>query len=543
MKWILLCGLLCVSSLRLSGQKEIKITFDVPYRSGSKACVLDIAQPVDGTTDMRPAIVFIHGGAWSAGSKSDPVFREQMIEYAQKGYVTLSVEYRFNQETAFPACIQDVKCAIRWLKAHAEEFRVDTARIGCTGHSAGGHLALMMAVSSDNPDLEGDGPWREYSSKVACAVGGAPPTEIGNPNIPWSKHPEWWPIGYIKAGQPPLLLLQGDKDPLVKPHLTDDYVSKMRKAGSNVDYIRIEGNHDVAYNKGLEFTRPATEAFFARHLKNDRPEQQIVKVKVSENGGSGKYKAFAVTEKSLPDYVVYRPVDMNRAVHRGGKLPVVVYANGGCMNTSVHVEKMLTEMASHGYIVIAIGEMQNYPHDRREQHTPSSMLVGAMNWIEERNADSTSIYYNKVDVDKIAAAGHSCGGAQVLAVANDSRIKTYVIMNAGMGDMEMAGASKKSLKQLHAPIIYMTGGKGDVAYPNARKDYAAIKKVPVVFADMPRAGHGATFSQPCGGDFARMAVRWLDWQLKGHEQNSGVFLEADLKDFPEWTMESKNFKK
>ena len=112
-----------------------------------------------------------------------------------------------------------------------------------------------------------------------------------------------------------------------------------------------------------------------------------------------------------------------------------------------------------------------------------------------------------------------------------------------MGEMMMAGASKKSLKQLHAPIIYMIGGKGDIAYANARKDYAAIKKVPVVFADMPKAGHGATFAQPFGGDFAKMCIRWMDWQLKGREQNAKLFLEADLKDFPEWTMESKNFKK
>lgn len=536
------CLLLC-SFLNITAQKEIKLTCDVSYNDVSPSCVLDIAEPVDvGSDALRPAVVFIHGGAWSAGSKDDMVFRNLMIDYAKQGYVTLSVEYRFHQEAEFPACIEDVKCAVRWLKAHAKEYKVDPERIGCTGHSAGGHLAMMLAVSSENTALEGDGPWKEYSSSVACAVGCAPPTEIGNPNIPWAQHPEWWPIGYIKAGQPPLLLLQGSEDPLVRPHLTDDYVNKMRKAGSNVDYIRIRGNHDVAYNAGLEFTRPAMDAFFARHLQHMRPEQQIVKVKVPEAGGSGRFKAFALSERSLPGFVVYRPVDMNRYVSRNGKLPVVVYANGGCMNTSVHVEKMLTEIASHGYIVVAIGEMQNYPHDRAEQPTPSSMLVDAMDWVVAQNADNKSAYYNKVDVDAIAAAGHSCGGAQVLAVANDSRIKTYMILNAGMGEMEMAGASKKSLKQLHAPIIYMIGGKGDIAYENARQDYKAIKKVPVVFADMSKAGHGATFTQPFGGDFAKMSVRWLDWQLKGHEQHAKLFLEADVKEFPEWTMESKNFK-
>ena len=139
------CLLLC-SFLNITAQKEIKLTCDVSYNDVSPSCVLDIAEPVDvGSDALRPAVVFIHGGAWSAGSKDDMVFRNLMIDYAKQGYVTLSVEYRFHQEAEFPACIEDVKCAVRWLKAHAKEYKVDPERIGCTGHSAGGHLAMMLA--------------------------------------------------------------------------------------------------------------------------------------------------------------------------------------------------------------------------------------------------------------------------------------------------------------------------------------------------------------------------------------------------------------
>lgn len=527
-------------SFNAFAQKEIKLTSDIQYDPISPSCVLDVAEPVGyGSEGLRPAIVIIHGGGWSAGSKHDLVYRNLLIDYALQGYVTVSVEYRFNQEKAFPACIEDVKCAIRWLKAHAKELRIDPERIGCTGHSAGGHLSLMMALSSENKALEGEGrPWGEFSSSVACAVGGAPPTEIRG-----AKTKEWWPIGYIKGGQPPLLLLQGSEDPIVRPELTDDFVDKMRKAGSNVDYIRIPGNHDVAYNAGLEITKPASDAFFAKHLKNERPEQQIVKVKAPEGGGKGRFRAMAVTERSLPGFVVYRPANLNAVTMRGNKIPVVVYGNGGCMDTSIHQEKMLIEIASHGYVVIAIGEMQNYPFDRKEKSTHSSMLTEAIDWIVTQSTTPNSVYYNIVDVDKIAAAGHSCGGAQVLAVAGDKRIKSYLLLNSGMGKMEMAGASPKSLKDLHAPIIYMIGGKTDVAYGNAIMDYKSIKKVPVVFADMTDAGHGATFAQPFGGAFAQMVVKWLDWQFKGVEKNASIFLEADLKDFPGWTIESKNFNK
>lgn len=518
-------------------QKEVKVTSDIPYSQVSPSCVLDLAEPMNfGDEGLRPAIVIIHGGGWSAGSKSDPVYRNLLMDYALQGYVTISVEYRFVQEAPFPACIQDVKCAVRWLKAHAKELRVDTERIGCTGHSAGAHLSLMVGVSADSKELETN-EWSDYSSHVACVVAGAPPTEIRG-----VKDTQWWPIGYIGGNKPPMLLLQGSEDPIVKPELTDDFVQKMRKAGSNVDYIRIPGNHGVAFDAGLEITQPAANAFFARHLKNDFANQRILKMKAPEGGGRGQFQAVAVSEKSLPEFVVYRPANMAAATRRGAKLPLMVYANGGCMDTSIHQEKMLIEIASHGYIVIAIGEMQNYPHDRRETSTPASMLTDAINWMEAQCKDSTSLYFNRVDMDKVAAAGHSCGGAQVLCIADDPRLKSYLLLNSGMGKMEMAGASAKSLKKLHAPIIYMIGGPSDVAHANALIDYKSIKKVPVVFADMTEAGHGATFAQPYGGAFAQMVIRWLDWQLKARQENAPIFLKADLKDFPGWTMECKNFK-
>ena len=105
------------------------------------------------------------------------------------------------------------------------------------------------------------------------------------------------------------------------------------------------------------------------------------------------------------------------------------------------------------------------------------MVAKAMDWIGQQAADKASPYYNKVDTEKMAAAGHSCGGAQVLANAADTRLKTYLILNAGMGGMEMAGASAKSLKNLHAPVLYLTGGPTDVAYRNAQTDYESIRNV------------------------------------------------------------------
>ena len=515
-------------------EKQITVTENVAYRTDvGPSTVLDVAQPLFGPQTNRPAILIIHGGGWSAGSKNDMVYRTLMVDYAMKGYVVCNMNYRLVQEAPLPACIEDVQAAVRWMKSNAQKLGIDPQRIGTYGHSAGGHLSLMAGLTAG----------------VACAAGGAPPTEIGRAGE-WADHKEWWPIGYIGKTATPFLVLQGGEDPTVRPNLTEDWVVKMQRAGTSVDYVKVHGNHGVAFDQQLEFTRPAMDAFYARHLKHDDQTVSFEQLKVPDYGGSGRHKAVAVREKSLPDFVVYRPMNIDAAmtVGRPGmfatgqpkkeKLPVLIFCNGGCMDTSIGYENMLTDIASYGYVVVAIGELQMLAQHEKDQHTPSSMVKLALDWI----CDPASPYYNYIDTEKIAAAGHSCGGAQVLANAVDPRLKTYLILNAGMGKMTMADASAKSLKNLHGPILYLVGGTSDVAWQNAQQDYKAIKRVPVVLADNTQSGHGGTYEQPNGGANARMVRAWLDWQLKGKQENERLFIGGDLTGYDGFTIQHKNYK-
>ena len=395
MKHLFTASLLLILSLvafAQTEQRQITVTENIAYRTDvGPNTLLDVAQPLFGPQKERPAILIIHGGGWSAGSKNDMVYRTLMVDYAMKGYVVCNMNYRLTQEAEPPACFEDVRCAIRWMKANAQKLGIDPKRIGTFGHSAGGHLSLMAGVASESKAFnDADDPWREYDCSVACAVGGAPPTELGRPGIPWGDRKDFWPIGYIGKSNTPFLVLQGAEDPVVRPNLTEDWVTKMQRAGSSVDYVKVHGQHGVAFDQQLEFTRPAMDAFFARYLRHDDPTVSFEQLKVPDFGGSGPHKAVAVREKTLTDFVVYRPMNMEAAMTVGApgmwttgevkkeKLPVLVFCNGGCMDTSIGYENMLTDIASYGYVVVAIGELQMLAQHEKDQHTPSFMVLKAL---------------------------------------------------------------------------------------------------------------------------------------------------------------------
>jgi len=251
--------------------KKLTLIDNIAYRAGtSPAWRLDLAMPEVAGKERLPAIVIVHGGGWSSGSKQSRVYRTMALYYAYQGYVTASVEYRLTGEAPFPACIEDVKCAVRWLRAHADEFHIDPDHIGAFGHSAGAHLVLMLAMCPPSVGLEGDGGANEFSSKVTSVVAASTPTRYRRNGA----DPAWSPTSYVNEKQlPPMLLIHGTADTTVPIAGTDEFVESLKQAGHNdVTYLRVEGaNHGVAYEHDLDRTFRAMDEFFDRTLK-DRKE-------------------------------------------------------------------------------------------------------------------------------------------------------------------------------------------------------------------------------------------------------------------------------
>jgi hypothetical protein len=272
---------------------------------------------------------------------------------------------------------------------------------------------------------------------------------------------------------------------------------------------------------------------------------QEVASRVVEDGGTGQYSAIMISDESLPTHTIFRPKDLS-VFGKQNKLPVIAWGNGACANSPWEHVNFLNEVASHGFLVIAIGPMPKEGEQTRDRST-SSQLSDAIDWAIAQNGDKKSPYYKKIDAKNIAVSGMSCGGLQTLEIAPDSRVITAVVCNSGIlpspttGMPGMPGLAKDQLKKLHTPTLYILGGESDIAYNNGMDDYTRIDHVPVFMANMD-VGHGGTYGQPHGGEFARVATAWYLWQMKGDKEASKMFLGKDcgLCTDPKWKLESKN---
>jgi acetyl esterase/lipase len=265
----------------------LRVVRDIVYaRYGDRALRLDLYLPPAATNRPIPGVLVIRGGGWQKGDKEGFGFMAGAI--AKAGLAAASIEYRTSSEAPFPAAIHDAKAAVRWLRANAAEYAIDSRALGVIGGSAGGHLAALLGTSDRVAELEGKGGHAGVSSRVAAVVAmatladlvdmsqftnsytlevtgkfiGAPLKAFGEARRLAS------PVTHVYPEAAPILLIHSDADPLVPYQQSRLLHRKYREAGARAELVTIAGAPHAFWNYSRWFPNAMERAvaFFQRTL-------------------------------------------------------------------------------------------------------------------------------------------------------------------------------------------------------------------------------------------------------------------------------------
>jgi len=255
-------------------------------RYGEREMQLDLFKPKTATEPL-PAIVCVHGGGWYKGERSSMTNLAQAL--AAKGYVTATISYRLSGEAKFPAAIQDCKAAVRFLRANAAKFGIQSDAIGAAGLSAGGHLAALLATSGGIKELEGEGGHTDHSSAVQACVAMGAQSDLesarigelsGRPDDPFyctflgdsqAKIPQTYalasPRHHLDKKDPPLAFMTGElDDPSTHADATRADLEKL-DIPTSITVIPQAPHAFLGRQKSFDLCVGACDAFFTRHLK------------------------------------------------------------------------------------------------------------------------------------------------------------------------------------------------------------------------------------------------------------------------------------
>jgi acetyl esterase/lipase len=256
---------------------------DVVYGHGGQTPLhLDLARPETASGPLA-CIVVIHGGGWRGGNYKQHV--PQILDFAKQGFAAATVQYRLVPNARWPAQIEDVKCAVRYLRANAKLYGIDKDRIGAIGFSAGAHLSMLLGTMDPKDGLEGEGGHPQESSKVQAVVAYFGPTDLSQPDFPPAVQPLLHdflgatrdenpaaykaasPVTYVDAQDAPVLIYHGTKDRLVPYQQAYLMTDALTKAGVPGRVELLLGLDHGWRNPELARTVAGSIAFFKEHLQ------------------------------------------------------------------------------------------------------------------------------------------------------------------------------------------------------------------------------------------------------------------------------------
>jgi len=243
---------------------------------------LDLARPKSGSGPY-PAVVCIHGGGFRAGTREG--YDKLCLTLAEHGYVAVTVTYRLSPAYRFPAAVHDCKAAVRWLRANAAKYSIDPARIGATGGSAGGHLALFLGVTERVKAFEGEGNL-DQSSGVSCVVSFSGPSDFtksygksvdahevlplffgGNLEEKRREHIAGSPLYWANPHAAPTLCIHGTADTYVAYEQATWMVDRLKACAVDAELFTLEGAGHGFKGAEVEKADQAMLSFFEKHLR------------------------------------------------------------------------------------------------------------------------------------------------------------------------------------------------------------------------------------------------------------------------------------
>jgi len=249
--------------------------------AGSRSLLGDLYLPEPSAASSRPAVVLIFGGGWRSGDRSQQ--KVYGINLAKAGFVCIATDYRWSTEARWPAQLDDVQTAIRWLKIHASEFSIDPERVAVSGNSSGGHLALMAGAATGDPSLSSTKvDWGDCSNDVSAVCAFYPPAQLngldeesqddtvaslmGAAATP-ADYDRASPLSHAANRFPPVLLITGSDDRRVPVRHSHDLKDALEEAGNHVDFHSFSGQGH-AFDVQLGFAQLCAVImadFFKRH--------------------------------------------------------------------------------------------------------------------------------------------------------------------------------------------------------------------------------------------------------------------------------------
>ncbi len=249
--------------------------------AGGETLLLDVFEPANNVGKPRAAVVLVHGGGWTNFDRSTMRPLAQFLALA--GFVAVPVDYRLfhDDATRWPAQLDDVQRAVRWVRANSAKYNVDSQHIGAYGHSAGAQIATLLGMleTRDNSDAV----LAKYSSKVQAVVDASGPADFTVDahddateflssflGADFATHPEVWrdasPVFHVAKSNAPILIIHGTRDEMVPISQAEELNDALTKVGATVQFLRLDGDHMFHEPGPHRQLALETQAFFDRYL-------------------------------------------------------------------------------------------------------------------------------------------------------------------------------------------------------------------------------------------------------------------------------------